>query len=76
MKWISAKWWTLHSNLTKRRAIDPSTSQDKLSHRGESVVVHVRRATADRFEMPIHLTTFFAHGSYRYDTTSLHLSGG
>lgn len=56
--WISAKWWTLHSNLIKRRAIDPGTSRDKLSHRGESVVVHVRRGTPDRFEMPMHLTTF------------------
>ncbi len=60
MKWISAKWSTLNSNLTKRRAIDSGLSRDKLSHRGESVVVHVRRATPDRFEMPIHLTTFCA----------------
>jgi len=60
MKWISAKWSTLNSNLTKRRTIDSGLSWDKLSHRGESVVVHVRRATPDRFEMPIHLSTFCA----------------
>ncbi len=58
--WILAKWWTLHSNLRKRRTLYPDTSRDKLSHRGKSVVVDVRRATSDRFEMPMNLTTFCA----------------
>ena len=56
--WITPKLWTFHSNLTKRRTLDSGTSRDKLSHRGESVVVHVRRGTPNRFEMPMHLTTF------------------
>lgn len=58
--WILAKLWTLHSNHTKRRTLDPGTSRDKLSHRGESVVVHVKRANQGRFAMPMHLSTFCA----------------
>jgi len=58
--WILAKLWTLHANLTKRRALDQGTLRDKLSQREESVVVRARRATQVRFEMPMHLSTFCA----------------